>query len=167
MVMEWTLFIFIFEFEFYFLTCKNDMFREQQLCRSCRALVNGPCRITWLHVTLPLDQCQEPETRAFYQIGESWDRMINGIMYKCYCYGNGVGELSCEPQQSYPGKMLNWLYFLQSQVCLPFPHILIFRLLFFSVLLLLSLWFSIRFQRLVILCSADLVWLVDIHSVLV
>lgn len=27
-------------------------------------------------------------------------------MYKCYCYGNGVGELSCEPQQSYPGKTL-------------------------------------------------------------
>ncbi|XP_053184179.1 fibronectin 1a [Scomber japonicus] len=50
-----------------------------------------------------IDQCQEPETRAFYQIGESWDKSINGIMYKCYCYGNGIGELSCEPQQSYPG----------------------------------------------------------------
>uniref|UniRef100_A0A4W6G7U6 Fibronectin n=1 Tax=Lates calcarifer TaxID=8187 RepID=A0A4W6G7U6_LATCA len=50
-----------------------------------------------------IDQCQEPETRAFYQIGESWDKVIHGIMYKCYCYGNGVGELSCEPQQSYPG----------------------------------------------------------------
>uniref|UniRef100_A0A4W6G6N2 Fibronectin n=1 Tax=Lates calcarifer TaxID=8187 RepID=A0A4W6G6N2_LATCA len=49
-----------------------------------------------------IDQCQEPETRAFYQIGESWDKVIHGIMYKCYCYGNGVGELSCEPQQSYP-----------------------------------------------------------------
>uniref|UniRef100_A0A671VET6 Fibronectin n=1 Tax=Sparus aurata TaxID=8175 RepID=A0A671VET6_SPAAU len=47
--------------------------------------------------------CQEPETRAFYQIGESWDKVIHGIMYKCYCYGNGIGELSCEPQQSYPG----------------------------------------------------------------
>lgn len=51
------------------------------------------------------DQCQEPETRAFYQIGESWDKVIHGIMYKCICYGNGIGELSCEPQQSYPGKM--------------------------------------------------------------
>ncbi|XP_070831746.1 fibronectin 1a [Chaetodon trifascialis] len=50
-----------------------------------------------------IDQCQEPETRAFYQIGESWDKVIHGIMYKCYCYGNGIGELSCEPQQSYPG----------------------------------------------------------------
>lgn len=50
-----------------------------------------------------VDQCQEPETRAFYQIGESWDKVIHGLMYKCYCYGNGVGELSCEPQQSYPG----------------------------------------------------------------
>uniref|UniRef100_A0A672H536 Fibronectin n=1 Tax=Salarias fasciatus TaxID=181472 RepID=A0A672H536_SALFA len=54
-----------------------------------------------------IDQCQEPETRAFYQIGESWDKVINGIMYKCYCYGNGVGELSCEPQQSYPGKFIS------------------------------------------------------------
>uniref|UniRef100_A0AAQ6APV7 Fibronectin n=1 Tax=Amphiprion ocellaris TaxID=80972 RepID=A0AAQ6APV7_AMPOC len=50
-----------------------------------------------------VDQCQEPETRAFYQIGESWDKVIHGIMYKCYCHGNGVGELSCEPLQSYPG----------------------------------------------------------------
>ncbi|KAM9364492.1 fibronectin 1a [Pholidichthys leucotaenia] len=50
-----------------------------------------------------IDQCQEPETKAFYQIGESWDKVIHGIMYKCYCYGNGVGELSCEPQHSYPG----------------------------------------------------------------
>lgn len=50
-----------------------------------------------------IDQCQEPETRAFYKIGESWDKVIQGIMYKCYCYGNGIGELSCEPQQSFPG----------------------------------------------------------------
>ncbi|XP_078030504.1 fibronectin 1a isoform X2 [Epinephelus lanceolatus] len=50
-----------------------------------------------------IDQCQEPETRAFYQIGESWDKVIQGVLYKCYCYGNGIGELSCEPQQSYPG----------------------------------------------------------------
>ncbi len=63
--------------------------------------------MTWFCVTPPSDQCQEPETRAFYQIGESWDKVIHGIMYKCYCYGNGIGELSCEPQQSYPGKMLN------------------------------------------------------------
>ncbi|KAF3695073.1 Fibronectin [Channa argus] len=50
-----------------------------------------------------IDQCQEPETRAFYQIGDFWDKVIHGVMYKCYCHGNGVGELSCEPQQSYPG----------------------------------------------------------------
>nr|XP_023695835.1 fibronectin-like isoform X5 [Paramormyrops kingsleyae] len=50
-----------------------------------------------------IDQCQEPETKAFYQIGESWDKVIRGIPYKCYCYGNGIGELSCEPQQSYHG----------------------------------------------------------------
>ncbi|RVE57756.1 hypothetical protein OJAV_G00202350 [Oryzias javanicus] len=50
-----------------------------------------------------IDQCQEPETRVFYQIGDSWDKVIQGILYKCYCYGNGVGELSCEPQQSFSG----------------------------------------------------------------
>ncbi|XP_033899677.3 fibronectin-like isoform X1 [Acipenser ruthenus] len=50
-----------------------------------------------------IDQCQEPETRAFYQIGESWDKVIHGIRYHCYCYGNGIGELSCEPTQTQPG----------------------------------------------------------------
>ncbi|KAL0985624.1 hypothetical protein UPYG_G00159580 [Umbra pygmaea] len=50
-----------------------------------------------------IDQCQEPETRVFYQIGQSWDKLIQGLLYKCYCYGNGIGELSCEPQQSFPG----------------------------------------------------------------
>ncbi|XP_052004287.1 fibronectin-like isoform X36 [Xyrauchen texanus] len=50
-----------------------------------------------------IDHCQEPETRALYQIGESWDKVIQGIHYRCYCYGNGVGELRCEPQQSFPG----------------------------------------------------------------
>ncbi|XP_048861839.1 fibronectin-like isoform X1 [Brienomyrus brachyistius] len=47
-----------------------------------------------------VDQCQEPDTRVFYQIGESWEKMIHGIRYKCYCEGNGLGELSCEPQDS-------------------------------------------------------------------
>ncbi|XP_036401913.1 fibronectin 1a isoform X1 [Megalops cyprinoides] len=50
-----------------------------------------------------IDQCQEPETRLFYQIGESWDKQIHGIRYRCHCYGNGIGELSCEPQQTGPG----------------------------------------------------------------
>ncbi|TRY85623.1 hypothetical protein DNTS_008763, partial [Danionella cerebrum] len=50
------------------------------------------------------DQCQESETRVFYQIGESWDKVIQGIHYKCYCYGNGIGELSCEPQHSVSGS---------------------------------------------------------------
>uniref|UniRef100_A0A8C9ZX75 Fibronectin n=1 Tax=Sander lucioperca TaxID=283035 RepID=A0A8C9ZX75_SANLU len=47
------------------------------------------------------DQCQEPQTRAFYQIGETWEKVIHGIHYRCYCYGNGIGELRCEPQQTY------------------------------------------------------------------
>ncbi|XP_042586872.1 fibronectin-like isoform X3 [Cyprinus carpio] len=50
-----------------------------------------------------IDQCQEPETRVFYQIGDSWDKLIQGIHYRCYCYGNGIGEMSCEPQQTFSG----------------------------------------------------------------
>lgn len=50
-----------------------------------------------------IDQCQEPQTRAFYQIGETWDKVIHNIHYRCYCYGNGIGEMRCEPQQTYQG----------------------------------------------------------------
>ncbi|KAG9349034.1 hypothetical protein JZ751_029352 [Albula glossodonta] len=50
-----------------------------------------------------IDQCQEPETKVFYQIGESWDKTIHGVQYRCYCYGNGIGELTCEPQQAGSG----------------------------------------------------------------
>uniref|UniRef100_A0AAQ4Q2F4 Fibronectin n=1 Tax=Gasterosteus aculeatus aculeatus TaxID=481459 RepID=A0AAQ4Q2F4_GASAC len=49
-----------------------------------------------------IDQCQEPQTRAFYQIGETWDKVLHGIKYRCSCYGNGNGEMRCEPQQTYP-----------------------------------------------------------------
>uniref|UniRef100_A0A8B9RD75 Fibronectin n=1 Tax=Astyanax mexicanus TaxID=7994 RepID=A0A8B9RD75_ASTMX len=44
-----------------------------------------------------IDQCQEPESKAFYQIGETWDKVIQGIRYRCYCHGNGIGEQACEP----------------------------------------------------------------------
>ncbi|XP_051982338.1 fibronectin 1b isoform X2 [Xyrauchen texanus] len=47
-----------------------------------------------------IDQCQEPETKVFYQIGETWNKVNQGIPYRCSCYGNGVGELACEPLQS-------------------------------------------------------------------
>ncbi|XP_053178902.1 fibronectin 1b isoform X1 [Scomber japonicus] len=50
-----------------------------------------------------IDQCQEPQTRAFHQIGETWDKAIHGIQYRCYCYGNGIGEMRCEPQQTNQG----------------------------------------------------------------
>ncbi|XP_075140069.1 fibronectin isoform X5 [Leptodactylus fuscus] len=48
-----------------------------------------------------VDQCQETETRKFYQIGESWEKNVNGVSYQCYCYGNGIGEWHCQPL-SYP-----------------------------------------------------------------
>ncbi|XP_029284459.1 fibronectin 1b isoform X2 [Cottoperca gobio] len=48
-----------------------------------------------------IDQCQEPQTRAFYQIGDTWDKVIHSINYRCYCFGNGIGEMRCEPQQTY------------------------------------------------------------------
>ncbi|KAM7016033.1 LOW QUALITY PROTEIN: fibronectin 1b [Tautogolabrus adspersus] len=48
-----------------------------------------------------IDQCQEPQTRTFRQIGEVWDKAIHGVQYRCYCYGNGNGEMRCEPQQTY------------------------------------------------------------------
>ncbi|XP_058616190.1 fibronectin 1b isoform X2 [Onychostoma macrolepis] len=47
-----------------------------------------------------IDQCQEPETKVFYQIGETWNKVIQGVPYRCSCYGNGIGELACEPLQS-------------------------------------------------------------------
>ncbi|XP_075036435.1 fibronectin isoform X2 [Mixophyes fleayi] len=48
-----------------------------------------------------VDQCQETESRKFYQIGESWEKTANGVSYQCYCYGKGIGEWHCQPQ-SYP-----------------------------------------------------------------
>ncbi|XP_040295628.1 fibronectin isoform X4 [Bufo bufo] len=48
-----------------------------------------------------VDQCQETETRRFFQIGDSWEKTVNGVSYQCYCYGNGIGEWHCQPR-SYP-----------------------------------------------------------------
>uniref|UniRef100_UPI0037E9068A fibronectin 1b isoform X1 n=1 Tax=Semicossyphus pulcher TaxID=241346 RepID=UPI0037E9068A len=50
-----------------------------------------------------IDQCQEPQTRAFYQVGDSWNKVIHNVHYRCYCYGNGIGEMRCEPQQNTDG----------------------------------------------------------------
>uniref|UniRef100_A0A671QML9 Fibronectin n=1 Tax=Sinocyclocheilus anshuiensis TaxID=1608454 RepID=A0A671QML9_9TELE len=47
-----------------------------------------------------IDQCQEPETKVFYQTGETWNKVIQGVPYRCSCYGNDIGELACEPLQS-------------------------------------------------------------------
>ncbi|CAL8246507.1 unnamed protein product [Lota lota] len=46
-----------------------------------------------------IDQCQEPVTQTFYQIGENWDKVNQGIPYLCTCLGNGAGEMTCQPQQ--------------------------------------------------------------------
>ncbi|XP_075685753.1 fibronectin isoform X5 [Rhinoderma darwinii] len=48
-----------------------------------------------------VDQCQETESQNFYQIGDSWEKNVNGVSYQCYCYGNGIGEWHCQPR-SYP-----------------------------------------------------------------
>ncbi|XP_041937590.1 fibronectin 1b isoform X6 [Alosa sapidissima] len=47
-----------------------------------------------------IDQCQEPETKVYYQIGDSWDKVMHGARYRCSCHGNGLGEHACEPLQS-------------------------------------------------------------------
>ncbi|XP_017312739.1 fibronectin 1b isoform X2 [Ictalurus punctatus] len=47
-----------------------------------------------------IDQCQEAETKVFYQIGETWDKVSHGVRYRCTCYGNGIGEHACEPLES-------------------------------------------------------------------
>ncbi|XP_060754440.1 fibronectin 1b isoform X2 [Neoarius graeffei] len=47
-----------------------------------------------------IDQCQEAETKVFYQIGETWDKVSHGVQYRCTCYGNAIGEHACEPLQS-------------------------------------------------------------------
>ncbi|XP_068103468.1 fibronectin [Hyperolius riggenbachi] len=48
-----------------------------------------------------VDQCQDTETKNFYQIGDSWDKVANGVSYQCYCYGKGIGEWHCQPR-SFP-----------------------------------------------------------------
>ncbi|XP_072473619.1 fibronectin isoform X12 [Notamacropus eugenii] len=51
----------------------------------------------------PVDQCQDSETRTFYQIGDSWEKYVHAVRYQCYCYGRGIGEWHCQPLQTYPG----------------------------------------------------------------
>ncbi|XP_054976926.1 fibronectin isoform X1 [Sorex araneus] len=51
----------------------------------------------------PIDQCQDSDTRTFYQVGETWEKIVHGTRYQCYCYGRGIGEWHCQPLQSYAG----------------------------------------------------------------
>uniref|UniRef100_A0A8C9V6C2 Fibronectin n=1 Tax=Scleropages formosus TaxID=113540 RepID=A0A8C9V6C2_SCLFO len=76
-------------------------YSQQLQCSSVGSALSVHSFMARCSCLLSSDQCQEPETRAFYQIGESWDKLVRGIRYRCYCYGNGKGELSCEPQ--HPG----------------------------------------------------------------
>ncbi|XP_075386168.1 fibronectin isoform X1 [Tenrec ecaudatus] len=50
----------------------------------------------------PIDQCQDSESRTFYQIGDSWAKHVHGIRYQCFCYGHGIGEWHCQPMQAHP-----------------------------------------------------------------
>ncbi|XP_063093531.1 fibronectin isoform X8 [Cavia porcellus] len=52
----------------------------------------------------PIDQCQDSESRTFYQIGDSWEKYVHGVRYQCYCYGRGIGEWHCQPLQTYAGS---------------------------------------------------------------
>lgn len=51
-----------------------------------------------------IDQCQDTDTREFYQIGDTFPKQINGIQYMCQCFGRGVGEWSCQPQTTVTGS---------------------------------------------------------------
>lgn len=68
----------------------------------------------WTVPLLPSDQCQDSETRTFYQIGDSWEKYVHGVRYQCYCYGRGIGEWHCQPLQTYPGKKPSrkWIHLL-------------------------------------------------------
>ncbi|KAA0722725.1 Fibronectin [Triplophysa tibetana] len=47
-----------------------------------------------------IDQCQELDTKVFHQIGQTWNKVIQGVPHRCSCYGNGIGEQACEPLES-------------------------------------------------------------------
>lgn len=80
-------------------------YRCVDILLACSQVENSPTPISPILLFLcPTDQCQEPQTRAYYQIGEAWDKTIHSIHYRCYCYGNGIGEMRCDPQQTYQGK---------------------------------------------------------------
>lgn len=61
------------------------------------------CLAGVLHVTLcllvPLDQCQDNDSGMIYQIGDTFQKTINGLIYLCHCNGRGIGEWTCESKQ--------------------------------------------------------------------
>ncbi|PKU33230.1 fibronectin isoform x2 [Limosa lapponica baueri] len=70
----------------------------------CTCVGNGRGEWTCIAYSQLRDQCQDSETRTFYQIGDSWEKYVHGVRYQCYCYGRGIGEWHCQPLQTYPGS---------------------------------------------------------------
>ncbi|XP_055494286.1 fibronectin-like isoform X3 [Leucoraja erinacea] len=46
-----------------------------------------------------IDQCQDNDSGMIYQIGDTFQKTINGLIYLCHCNGRGIGEWTCESKQ--------------------------------------------------------------------
>ncbi|PIO24934.1 hypothetical protein AB205_0094560, partial [Aquarana catesbeiana] len=79
-----------------------DKMHDQGHMMRCTCVGNGRGEWTCIAYSQLKDQCQETESRKYYQIGDSWEKVANGVSYQCYCYGKGIGEWHCQPL-SYPG----------------------------------------------------------------
>ncbi|XP_078259804.1 fibronectin-like isoform X2 [Rhinoraja longicauda] len=51
----------------------------------------------------PIDQCQDNESGRIYQIGDIFEKTINGLKYVCDCHGRGMGEWTCQSKQGVGG----------------------------------------------------------------
>uniref|UniRef100_S4RMW2 Fibronectin n=1 Tax=Petromyzon marinus TaxID=7757 RepID=S4RMW2_PETMA len=43
-----------------------------------------------------LDQCQDSDSRDYHQVGDTWAKVVDGLEFRCHCYGNGIGEWNCK-----------------------------------------------------------------------
>ncbi|XP_032879388.1 fibronectin [Amblyraja radiata] len=46
-----------------------------------------------------IDQCQDNDSGTIYQIGDTFQKTMNGLTYSCHCNGRGIGEWTCESKQ--------------------------------------------------------------------